>query len=121
MQLNETYLQGEGNGRAFINVVDIDGSSLLEDIVASVPEKPHQQRAAPDREDMRGSPTRQRFKSSLKKETGMDILDIITRTLEVPLCTLITCTQYTVHEDEVLNLVLGHHSYVSSACLSIKY
>ena len=62
------FIQGEGNKRAFINVVDIDAKNLLEDIVSSVPEK--SQRATPDREDMKGSPTRERFSASHGKHMG---------------------------------------------------
>ena len=62
------FIQGEGTNRAFINVVDIDAKNLLEDIVSSVPEK--SQRAAPDREDMKGSPTRKRFRANHGKHIG---------------------------------------------------
>ncbi len=52
-------IQGDDQGRAFINVVDID-SSALEDIVSSVPEKTER---PPQFVDMKGSPTRERFRS----------------------------------------------------------
>ena len=49
-------------------MVDIDAKNLLEDIVSSVPEK--SQTASPDREDMKGSPTRERFSASHRKHMG---------------------------------------------------
>ena len=48
--------------------MDIDAKGLLEDIVSSVPEK--SQRAPPDREDMKGSPTREHFSASHRKDIG---------------------------------------------------
>ena len=62
------FIQGESTKRAFINVVDIDAKGLLEDIVSSVPEK--SQREPPDREDMKGSPTRERFSVYHRKDIG---------------------------------------------------
>ena len=62
------FIQGETTKRTFINVVDIDAKGLLDDIVSSVPEK--SQRAPPDREDMKDSPTRERFSASHRKDIG---------------------------------------------------
>ncbi len=64
-------VQGDDQGRAFINVVDID-SSALDDIVSSVPEKTERPRQFVD---MKGSPTRERFRSrspAKHRETGMN-------------------------------------------------
>ena len=55
--------------------MDIDAKDLLDDIVSSVPEK--SQRAPPEREDMKGSPTRERFRASHRKDAGkFDICEI---------------------------------------------
>ena len=62
------FIQGDSSKRAFINVVDIDAKDLLDDIVSSVPEI--SQRVPPDREDMKGSPTRERFRASHRKDIG---------------------------------------------------
>ena len=52
-------------------MIDIDGKELMEDIVSSVPEK--SERAPPDRVDMQGSPTRERFKSPYNRDAGLFI------------------------------------------------